>query len=358
MSNAQSNAQSTQHITASQRAAVVIAVLGEEAAKPIVDRLDDQAIANIAASLETINYLAREQLIEIVMDFLGHLRSSSGSLRGGAETSRQLMESLLDESRLNVIYGNQEESPEEQLPEPENKEDFSRLWETFSKREPAHIAKYLSGLTPNIVGLILRNLDATLCSELICLLEEGQQSKVLSEMVNPPPPSYEIDAVVARMVRMEFLLAPEEDDDDGDAQLQGVGEILSLMPNDRRSSLMGHVSEKHAEKVDAIQKGMFELIDIPVMLNRNFVPVVFKELDQEFLLELMKVLESEYKEVSDYFLSNISNRMADGLRDDLSRIKAPNAEAAEQIQKDFLMKMMGMKRDGLIVLERPEEEEE
>ncbi len=358
MSNAQSNAQSTQHITASQRAAVVIAVLGEEAAKPIVDRLDDQAIANIAASLETINYLAREQLIEIVMDFLGHLRSSSGALRGGAETSRQLMESLLDESRLNLIYGNQEESPEEQLPEPENKEDFSRLWETFSKREPAHIAKYLSGLTPNIVGLILRNLDATLCSELICLLEEDQQSKVLSEMVNPPPPSYEIDAVVARMVRMEFLLAPEEDDDDGDAQLQGVGEILSLMPNDRRSSLMGHVSEKHAEKVDAIQKGMFELVDIPVMLNRNFVPVVFKELDQEFLLQLMKVLESEYKEVSDYFLSNISNRMADGLRDDLSRMKAPNAEAAEQIQKDFLMKMMGMKRDGLIVLERPEEEEE
>ena len=358
MSNAQSNAQSTQHITASQRAAVVIAVLGEEAAKPIVDRLDDQAIANIAASLETINYLAREQLIEIVMDFLGHLRSSSGALRGGAETSRQLMESLLDESRLNVIYGNQEESPEEQLPEPENKEDFSRLWETFSKREPAHIAKYLSGLTPNIVGLILRNLDATLCSELICLLEEDQQSKVLSEMVNPPPPSYEIDAVVARMVRMEFLLAPEEDDDDGDAQLQGVGEILSLMPNDRRSSLMGHVSEKHAEKVDAIQKGMFELVDIPVMLNRNFVPVVFKELDQEFLLQLMKVLESEYKEVSEYFLSNISNRMADGLRDDLSRMKAPNAEAAEQIQKDFLMKMMGMKRDGLIVLERPEEEEE
>lgn len=358
MSNAQSNSKSTQHITASQRAAVVIAVLGEEAAKPIVDRLDDQAIANVAAALETIHYLPREQLTEIVMDFLGHLRSSSGSLRGGTETSRQLMESLLDESRLRVIYGTQEESLEDQLPEPENKEDFSRLWDTFSKREPAHIAKYLSGLTPNIVGLILRNLDATLCSELICLLEEGQQSKVLSEMVNPPPPSYEIDAVVARMVRMEFLLAPEEDEDDGDAQLQGVGEILSLMPNERRESLMGHVSEKHAEKVDAIQKGMFELVDIPTMLNRNYVPVLFKELDQEFLLQLMKVLESEYKEVCDYFLNNISNRMADGIRDDLGMMKALNAEATEQVQKDFLMKMMAMKRDGLIVLERPEEEEE
>ena len=84
MSNAKKTPPSTLNITASQRAAVVIAVLGEEAAKPIVDMLDDEAIANIAASLETINYLAREQLVEIVMDFLGHLRSSSGALRGGS----------------------------------------------------------------------------------------------------------------------------------------------------------------------------------------------------------------------------------------------------------------------------------
>ena len=50
--------------------------------------------------------------------------------------------------------------------------------------------------------------------------------------------------------------------------------------------------------------------------------------------------------------------MADGIRDDLGRMKALNAEMTEQVQKDFLMKMMAMKRDGLIVLERPEEEEE
>ena len=72
----------------------------------------------------------------------------------------------------------------------------------------------------------------------------------------------------------------------------------------------------------------------------------------------MKVLEAEYKPVFDYFLDNISNRMADGLRTELSMTKTPNAEAIEQLQKDFLMKMMEMKRDGVIVLERPEPEDE
>ncbi|MEO1188210.1 MAG: FliG C-terminal domain-containing protein [Pseudomonadota bacterium] len=347
------------NVSPSQRAAVVVAMLGETAAKPIIDRLDDQAIINIASSLESINYLAREQLIEIVIDFLRQLRQSSGSMRGSPESAKEFMTSVLDEPRLNVIYGGGEPTPlEEQVPEPENKEDYSRLWQKFAAREPAQIVKYLSGLTPNIIGLILRNVDATLCAELICGLDEELQTKVLGEMVDPPPASYEIDSVVARMVRMEFLLVPEDDEDDADAHLQTLGEMLSLMPNDRRASLMDYVSKSHAGKVDPIQKGMFEISDIPVMLNRNQVPVLFKEIDQATMLEVMSCLQRDYEEVAKYFLSNISNRMADSMKDELERMKAPNAEAAEEILKNFLMKMMSFKKDGIITLERPEPEED
>ncbi|MEL7284740.1 MAG: FliG C-terminal domain-containing protein [Pseudomonadota bacterium] len=362
MSNAQSTTQAPEkaplNVTPSQRAAVVVAMLGEDAAKPIIERLDDQAVMNIAASLESINYLAREQLIEIVIDFLQHLRKFNGSMRGGADQAKEFMTNVLDEPRFQLLYGDGEPPLEEQVPEPENKEDFSRLWEKFAAREPAQIVKYLSGLTPNIIGLILRNVDATLCAELICLLEEDLQTKVLGEMVDPPPPSYEIDSVIARMVRMEFLLVPEDDEDDGEAHLQTVGEMLSLMPSDRRTSLMDFVKQSHAGKVDPIQKGMFEISDIPVMLNRNQVPVLFKEIESMEILNVLNCLENEYPEVAKYFLSNISNRMADQMKGDLERMKAPNAAVSEQIQKDFLMKMMAFKRDGLITLERPEPEEE
>ena len=348
---------STLNITPSQRAAVVISMLGEEAARPIMERLDDQSVINIASSLESINYLTREQLIEIVMDFLQHLRKTSGSMRNDPEATKEFLTNVLDAPRLNLIYGDGQ-SLEELVPEPENKEDYRSLWEKFSKRDPAHIVKYLSGLTPNIIGLILRNLDATLCSELICMLEEDLQTKVMGQMVDPPPPSYEIDSVVARMVRMEFLLVPEEDDDDGDAQLQTVGEMLSLMPNDRRAALLKYVADSHANKVDPIQKGMFEIADIPIMLNRNQVPVLFKAIDGAVMLDILNSLKAEYQEVVDYFLNNISNRMADQMRGDLERMKAPSEAETEEIQKDFLMKMMGFKRDGLITLERPPEEEE
>jgi len=158
-------------------------------------------------------------------------------------------------------------------------------------------------------------------------------------------------------VRMEFLLVPEDDEEDGEAHLATVGEMLSLMPNDRRSSLMDFVKQSHAGAVEPIQKGMFEISDIPVMLNRNQVPVLFKQIEPMEILNILNCLENEYPEVAKYFLSNISNRMADQMKGDLELMKAPSPAVSEQIQKDFLMQMMAFKRDGLITLERPEPEE-
>lgn len=352
---ADNQANTTQHVTPSQRAAVVIAMLGETAAKPIVEMLDDDAIANIAASLETITFLAREQLVEIVIDFLRQLRLSSGSLRGGADSARKILEGVLDEPRLRLVYGADQMQDIEEPAAP-ILDNLSDIWAELAKREAPQTAAYLSGLTPNIIALILRNLETTLCSELICLLPEEVQTKVLGEMVNPPPASPDIDSVIARMVKMEYLQAPEVASADDTTQLQTVGEMLSLVPNERRQSLMGFLKESHSDKVDPIQRGMFAIEDLPKILNRNQVPVLFKSLDQAFLLEVLTCLQAQYADVAEYFLSNISNRMADQMKSELERIKAPDQAAAEQIEKDFLTKMMELKRDGVIVVERIEEE--
>ena len=290
MSNSQTvadnQANTTQHVTPSQRAAVVIAMLGETAAKPIVEMLDDDAIANIAASLETITFLAREQLVEIVIDFLRQLRMSSGSLRGGPDSARKILEGVLDEPRLRLVFGADQLEVADQ-PEVPILENLGDIWAELAKREAPKTAAYLNGLTPNIIALILRNLETTLCSELICLLEEDVQTKVLGEMVDPPPASPDIDSVIARMVKMEYLQAAAVADVDDTTQLQSVGEMLSLVPNERRKSLMGFLQESHAEKVDPIQRGMFAIEDLPKILNRNQIPVLFKALEQAFLMDVL-----------------------------------------------------------------------
>jgi flagellar motor switch protein FliG len=60
---------------------------------------------------------------------------------------------------------------------------------------------------------------------------------------------------------------------------------------------------------------------LPDLLPKNAVPVVFREVDQSFLLKLLSTLQGGNSAVSDYLLGNISSRMADQYRDDLGGMK-------------------------------------
>ncbi|MEO1569236.1 MAG: hypothetical protein AAFR94_08435, partial [Pseudomonadota bacterium] len=57
-------------ITKAQRAAVVIALMGETVAKPIVETLDDASVAEAAKALESIGCLPKSVVIQIVVEFL------------------------------------------------------------------------------------------------------------------------------------------------------------------------------------------------------------------------------------------------------------------------------------------------
>ena len=66
------------HVTMAQRAAVIISILGEEVARPIIETLDDAALERVEALLDSINSLPADQTAQIIIDFLEQIRGTSG----------------------------------------------------------------------------------------------------------------------------------------------------------------------------------------------------------------------------------------------------------------------------------------
>ena len=339
-------------ITASQRAAVIIALLGEAAAKPIVEKLDDAALTKVVTALENISMLAREELVEIVIDFLTQLRQNAGSMRGGAIKAREVMSGIVDANRLNLLYGN--------APQPSNSsvQETGDVWTRLRKREPRLIADYVSRLSPNIIAMILRKLDAGMASNILCLLPDDKVSPTLGQMVESPKIDPSIDSVIERMIEIEFLNNKEEVAESGDEYLETIGEVLSLIPDSKRDSLVSFLRSQHETKLPIIQKGLFTIEALPDILPRNSVPVVFKEIDQAVLIKLLASLGDSYSAVSDYLLGNISTRMADSLRDEIKDVPQVSREVADELQREFLTSLMDLKRRGLINMVRAPEKAE
>jgi len=343
-------------ITPSQRAAVIIALLGEGAAKPIVEKLDDVALAKVVTALEHISILAREEQIEIVIDFLTQLRRNSGAMRGGAARAREVMSGIVEPGRLTGLFGG--------APAAEMTQTYSSqagdVWSRLRQREPRQLAEYLGGLTPNIIAMVLRKLDAGAASNILCLLPDAKVSLTLGHMVESSGADAGLDSVIERMIEIEFLNNQEEDAaSSGEEYLETIGEVLSLIPDSKRDSLVEFLRTQHETKLPIIQKGLFTIEALPEILPRNSVPVVFREIDSAVLIKLLASLGNTYAAVSDYLLGNISSRMADSLRDEIKDVPAISQDAAEILQREFLTSLMDLKRRGLITMVRaPEKTEE
>lgn len=334
-------------LTQAQRAAVVIALLGEGAAKPIVQKLDDAALARVATSLESITFLSRDDLIEVIVDFLTQLRKTSGAMRGGRARAREVISGIVDPARMTALFG---QAPATQ------EDDTGDAWTRLSTRDPRQVAEYLNRLTPNIIALVLRKLDASITSNILCHLSEDKLGPTLGQMVEAPKLDPGIDTVISRMVEMEFLNTASEALAGDESHLETIGEVLSLIPTDKRENLVGFLQKRYEAKLPIIQKGLFTIEGLPDILPRNAVPVVFKELDQATVLKLLGSLRGSFDQVSEYLLGNISSRMADQYREDLKDLPAVPQEQAETIQREFLTSLMDMRRRGLIAITRPAKE--
>ncbi len=330
--------------SAAQRAAVIIAVLGEEAARPIVEKLDDVALAKVSSALEDISRLSREDLAEIVVDFVGVLRGPQGGLAGGRMQAKDLI--------VRTVNARRGESSGTSSPESDEGMAVSGadVWRRLEKSPADQLGQYLNNLSPSLIALVIRKLSPTLSSEVLCHIEHDKLLPVMGLMVEAAASDPGIDAIVARMVDIEFLAQDEGASGEDEQHLESLGEILSLIPATKRESLVEFLKSHHEGKLQSIQKSLFTIEALPEMLPRVAVPIAFREMDAATTVRLIGSIQAAYPNVAEFLLANVSTRLAAQIRDDLKQMPPLSERDADILQRDFLSSLMTLKRSGAITL--------
>ncbi len=330
--------------SAAQRAAVIITLLGEEAARPIVEKLDDVALAKVSAAIEDISRLSREDLAEIVVEFVGILRNAPGGLASGRAEARELVSRTVIARRSEAGIADGIE-PGQGGPDP-----GAGVWKRLEQRPADQIGLYLNQLSPSLISLVIRKLNPALSSEVLCHIDEQKLLPVMGFMVEAAASDPGIDAIVARMVDIEFLTREDETTGEDGQHLESLGEILSLIPAGKRDSLIAFLKDHHEGKLQGIQKSLFTIEGLPQMLPRAAVPIAFREIDSTTTVRLMATIQEHHPDVAEFLLANVSSRLASQIRDDLKQLSPIPEREADILQRDFLSSLMTLKRSGAIIL--------
>lgn len=335
-------------IPPAQRAAIVIALLKEDAARSVLEKLDEQALKRVQASLEDVSLMPQEQVTQVVMEFLSSLRGSSGALLGGRVNTKELIEGIVA-----ARFGTPEVEPENMEEDAEAATetiDTGSVWERVASKSPVQIAEYLGSLTPNLIARILRKLPNALASEIISDLPEAKMEPVLGVLVHAEDEDPAIDGILCRMIEMEFLNSEQGAEEEDESYLESVGEMLSLIPSGKRDVLFAFLQREHEAKLESIQKSVFTLEDLPATLPREAVPVIFREVAMEEMVKFLAAMQGDAQAAMDHMLSNTSSRMAEQYQDEISDAPKMSEEEVEATRRAFLSKLLELKRQGAITV--------
>ena len=78
-------------LTSSQKAALVIAALGPEAAGPIIERVDDKHLRSFARAYSHLQSVPKAALKIVVEEFVGSMTVEDNDIKGGVEETQELL---------------------------------------------------------------------------------------------------------------------------------------------------------------------------------------------------------------------------------------------------------------------------
>lgn len=299
------------------KAAIFLASLGEDAASEIMKTLAPKELKKLGAKITELSNIPQKDLNEVYKEFVAGTSEVVGlSFEGKAYIQKVLTMALGNEQAERVIDNLVDE-------------DEGGL-ETLKWMDPKAVASLIKGEHPQTVSLILSHLDTAHASDILPHLPEALRSDVMIRIATlediPPGVMQEIGAA------LQVELNQDDNKSITSKKVKGVrmvATILNQMDKTSEQAIMSSITEHQADLAEKIRALMFVFDDL-VRLDSRSMQELMKEVNKE---ELIFALRATKEETKDQFFSNMSDRAATLLREDMEAkgpVKISEVEKAQQ----------------------------
>ncbi|OCF99503.1 flagellar motor switch protein FliG [Gilliamella sp. wkB308] len=325
----------------SQKAATVLMVLGEEIAAQVMQYLNPKEVQQISSAMMSLPQLSQEQLKGILnecqktleecavlnTDTNGYLRSVLEKSIGSEKAGR-----LLDE-----LLGKDIEEATDGL-EMLNFVDAARAVDLVKKEHP------------QIIATILVHLHRDLAAEILNLFDDDLRNDVMLRIATFG--GVEPSALRLLSTSLSTLLHGQNIKLNNLGGIRTAAEIINLMKSQQEELVINALRDYDNELAQKIIDEMF-LFENLVEVDDRSIQRLLKDVDNETLIIALKGASIALR---DKLLSNMSQRAASILREDLENRPPVRLSQVETEQKKILVIARRLAETGEVILSSGDDE--
>ena len=318
-----------------QKSAIVLLALGEKFTGEAFKRMERQEIMAISRAMLETESVPKEQVLAVLKEFNDALAYGAELLVGGADTVKRLLTKTLDSETAKYIM--------DSLDLDTGPTPFQEL-ENVS---PKILSQILRNEHPQTLALILGHLHPDQAAELVQNLPSGVRAEVLMRLAKLEAVAEEMLMEVDKVLQSQLIaIGGKEGKKVGG--VNAVAEILNAVDRVTEEEVLSEIEEESTQMAEDIRNLMFVFEDIKAIDDRS-IRELLKEVSNEDLTMSLKGASDDLK---DKFLSNLSERAATMIREDLEIMGPVKLADVEGAQQNIVKTVRRLEDEGKIAISR------
>ncbi|MEH3086277.1 MAG: flagellar motor switch protein FliG [Xylophilus ampelinus] len=314
-------------------AAILLMSLGEEEAAEVFRHLSPKEVQKLGETIARTRSVSRERVDAVIGKFTEAASAESLLVSDSSDYVRAVLKRALGDDKASLLIDRILQGG-----------DVSGI-ESLKWMDPLSVAELLRNEHPQIVAAILVHLDHEQSAAVLAHLTERQRGEVMLRIATlegiQPTALKDLNEVLFKVLAGGDKVRK--------ASLGGVktaAEIINLMGTAIEGTVLESIRGYDPDLAQKIMDKMFVFDDV-AKLDDKSIQLVLKEVASETLVVALKGASPELREK---FLSNLSSRAAESMREDLESRGPMRLSEVEAQQKEILKTVRRLSDEGQIVL--------
>jgi flagellar motor switch protein FliG len=316
-----------------QNAAILMMTLGEMEAAEVFKHLSPKEVQKLGEAIAKTKVVTREKVDEVVEKFTRIASAHSLLVSNSGDYVRSVLKLALGDDKAALLIDRILQGG-----------DVSGI-ESLKWMDPGSVAEMLRNEHPQIVAAILVHLDYDQASDVIKLFPERQRNEVMLRVATmegiQPSALKDLNEILFKV-----LAGGEKVRKSSLGGVKTAAEMINLMGTAIEGTVIESIRSHDPDLAQKIMDKMFVFDDVNKLDNKA-IQLILKEVATDALTVALKGAQPALKEK---FLSNMSSRAAENLREDLESRGPMRLSEVEAQQKEILKVVRRLADEGTVVL--------
>ena len=331
-----SNAENeNQVLSGVRKAAIAVVALGDEVATEVFRLLTEEEVQKVSREILKLKTVTPEQAESTLQDFHELSMAHEYLVTGGIDYTKRVLNSAFGPDRARRVIDRLIKSMGDEL----------STFDSLQRADPQQVAKFIEGEHPQTIALVLSHLNSGSAAGMLMALPPEIRVDVAARVASLDQISPEIVGRIAALLEQKIKSLGQFSRESYGGVL-AVAEMFNKLEANSGQELLQQVEESDATLAEEIRNLMFVFEDV-LLIDTIGMREILSRADKKTVTIALKGTNAKLR---DHFFSNMSERGAEMLKEDMEALGPVKIREVETAQQEIIGVVRALETEGVLSL--------